>query len=164
MINCGAGASGSVVHRSLRAWLSRGVVFGSSPRLLRLVPGPLSVIFWTFPQSSPSLQTGCSMAFPTPEYSTTVFQVHLWGSTPISFLSSRRRGYTLNQSRGGGSHLSVSYLTDPSLAGTRVPVPVTGPLRSACIVIPIENSKAFCTAFTRLLAMTGSLPHRSHAH
>ncbi len=48
---------------------------GLSPRRLRLhVPGPRSVIFWTCPQSSPSLSAARSTASPTPEYSTTVFR------------------------------------------------------------------------------------------
>ncbi len=40
---------------------------------------------------------------------------------------------------------------------------VVGPIQSDCIVIPIENINAFLSALTRLLAMTGSLPHHSHA-
>ena len=55
----------------------------------------------------------------------------------VSFLPSQRRGHTLNH---------------------------TGPPWSACIVNPIENSKAFLTALTRLLVMIGSPLHRSHAH
>ena len=37
-----------------------------------------------FPQSSPSLCAARSTASPTPEYSTTVFQVHRGGSNPLS--------------------------------------------------------------------------------
>ncbi len=72
-----------------------------------------------FPQSSPSFPTGHSTASPTPEYSTTVFQVHRGGSNPMS-LSSRPdvRG---TPSISPGSclvYLSVSSLIDPTLAGT----------------------------------------------
>ena len=71
-----------------------------------------------FPQSSPSFPTKHSTASPTHEYSTMVFQVHRGGSNPMSSLSSRRRGYTVNQSRLSLVCLYVSTLTDPSLAGT----------------------------------------------
>ncbi len=77
-----------VMRRSLGASLRRleGGLFGSSPRLRRQhVPGLRSVIFWTFPQSSQSLSAACSTASPTPEYSTTAFQVPRGGSTPPSY-------------------------------------------------------------------------------
>ena len=43
-------------------------------------------------------------------------------------------------------------------------MPVMSPPWSAYIVNPIENSKAFLMALTRLLVMIGSHLHRSHAH
>ncbi len=148
-------------RRSL--WASHlGGLAGSSPRLRRLhVPGPRCVIFWTFPQSSPSLSAAHSMASPTPEYYTTAFQVHRGGSNPLSplFPSCPDAG-GLSSLSPGPSRPSV-YLTDPSLAGTPRPGASYG---SFLYHESHREWKAFLTALTRLLVMIGSLPHRSHAH
>ena len=103
------------------AWSSRGFVFGwlvapSSPaaRSRSAVRYILDL-----PQSSPSLPMERSTASPTPEYSTTVFQVHRGGSNLLSSFSSRRRRYALNPSRSVSSVcMSPLSLSDPPLAGT----------------------------------------------
>ncbi len=114
----GGGASGSScvkVSRGLcRLGDFRWLVAPSPPP----VPGPRSVIFWTCPQSSPSLSAARSTASPTPEYSTTAFQVHRGGSNPPS--SSPlipMPGVRLQTVPVRPVCLSV-YLTDPSLART----------------------------------------------
>ena len=94
-------------------WLSRG--FSSARRPVSDGASPFAVRYTLdFPQSSPVLSPGRSTASPTSESSTTAVQVHRGGSNPLSSLSSRRRGSNLTQSR-----LSVVYLTDPPLAGTK---------------------------------------------
>ncbi len=97
------GASGCVVRRrSLGASLSCLGGFGSSPRSSPAARSwPAVRYFLDFPQSSPSLSAARSTASPTPEYSTTAFQVHRGGSNPLSplFPSSRRRGSVFDQSR-----------------------------------------------------------------
>ncbi len=156
-----------VVRRSLGA--SLGCLGGSSARLpvrlRRHVPGPRSVISWTFLSRArpsvqhaprlPLLQSILQRRFRSPAEAATLLY--------LLFLSSWRRGPSPNSP--GPSRPSV-YLTDLSLAGTprSGQVPVTGPPWPACIMNPIESGKAFLTASTRLLAMIGSLPHRSHAH
>ncbi len=115
-----AGVSGCV-RRSLGAWLSRGIVFSWLIAPSSHTARSRSAVHYILdlPQSSPSLSMERSTASPTPEYSTTVFQVHHGGSNLLSSFPSRRRGYTLNPSRR--SRLSISllslFLSDPSLAG-----------------------------------------------
>ncbi len=102
------GASGSSSSKSSGlSKLSRGFSLARRPVSDGASP---SAVHYTldFPQSSPSLSTGRSTASPTSESSTTAVQVHRGGSNPLSFLSSRRQGSTLTQSRP-----SVVYLTDP---------------------------------------------------
>ncbi len=85
------GASGCVVRfrRSLRA--SQSCLGGFSGWLVAPSPTerPRSAVRYIldFPQSSPSLSTERFTASPTPESSTTVFQVHRGGSNPLSSLS-----------------------------------------------------------------------------
>ncbi len=55
-------------------------------------------------------------------------------------------------------------LTDPSLAGTLRPGASYGSFLACLRHETHRERKAFLTALTRLLAMIGSLPHRSHAH
>ncbi len=71
------------------------------------------------PQSSPSLPMERSTASPTPESSTTVFQVHCGGSNPLSSLSlSRPDVGGLSSISPGQSRLSVCLPDRPFLAGT----------------------------------------------
>ncbi len=144
-------ASGTSSKLSGLLKLSRGVSF------LRLVAlastafsAPRSVISWTA-----SVEP---VFWDAPRLSLLLSLLQRWvGSTAGAAIL-----YLLSCPDVGGLpsiSLSVCHLSlRPSL-----PVPATGPLWSACTVIPIENSKAFLMALTRLLAMTGSLPHRSHA-
>ena len=69
--------------------LSRGFVFGwlVAPLSPTARSRPTFRYILDLPQSSPSLPAARSMASPTPEYSTTVFQVHRRGSNPLSSLS-----------------------------------------------------------------------------
>ncbi len=55
-------------------------------------------------------------------------------------------------------------LTDPSLAGTPRSGATYGSLLACLHHESHRERKALLTALTRLLAMIGSLPHRSHAH
>ncbi len=55
-------------------------------------------------------------------------------------------------------------LTDPSLAGTLRSGASYGSFLACLHHDSHRERKAFLTALTRLLAMIGSLPHRSHAH
>ncbi len=132
-----------------------GGLAGSSPRLLRRphVPGPRSVIFWTCPQSSPSPVT----ASPTPEYSTTAFQVPRGGSNPLSSLFPSRPDTESLFSFSPGPSVC---LTDPSLAGTPRPGASYGSFPACLHHESHRERKAFLTALTRLLVMIGSLPHR----
>ncbi len=156
-------------RRASKSWglspSSRGSLAGSSPRLRRLhVPGPRSVIFWTFPQWSPSLSAACSMASPTPEYSTTLFQVHRGGSNPLpSLFPSCPNTGGLSSLSPGPSRPSV-YLTDPALTGTTRSSASYGSFLACLHHESHRERKAFLTALTHLLAMIGSLPHPSHTH
>ncbi len=113
-----------VIHQSLGASLmSRGFSRLVSPFVSGdgTVPGPRSVILWTCPQSSPSLSSARSTASPTPEYSTTAFQVPRGGSNPpLSSLPPPPDAGGPSSNSPGPSRPSV-YLTDPSLAGTPRP-------------------------------------------
>ncbi len=121
---CGVPCAGvtGYVRRSLRAWLSRGFVFGwlIAPSSPTTCSRSAVRYILDLPQSSPSPSTERSKASPTPEHSTRVFQVDRGGSNLLSPFPSRRRGYTLNPSRR--SRLPVCLLSlslsDPSLAGT----------------------------------------------
>ncbi len=170
MASGGVGASGC--RRASKFWglCCLGGLAGSSPRLRRLhVPSPRSVIFWTFPQSSPSLSAARSTASTTPEYSTTAFQVPRGGSNPLS-LSSLASLFPSCPDAGGLSSFSPGPsrpsvdLTDPSLAGTPRPGASYGSFLACLHHESHREWKAFLTALTPLLAMIGSLPHRSHAH
>ncbi len=98
-------------------WLSRGFVFG-----WLVAPSPdarsRSAVRYILdlPQSSPSLSAGRSTASPTPEYSTTVFQVHRGGSNPSRLSSRPVVGDTPSISPRSVS--SVCLPDRPSLAGT----------------------------------------------
>ncbi len=143
--------------------LSRGFGWLVSPSSSAARSRPVVRYFLDFPQSSPSLYAARSTASPTPESSTTVFQVHRWGSNPLSSL------FPSCPDAGGPSSISPGpsrpsvYLTDPYLAGT----PRSGASYRSFLACLHHKShrdrKAFLTALTRLLAMIGSLPHRSHA-
>ncbi len=155
------GASGSSSPSKSRGLsrLSRGFGWLVSPSPMAARSRPAVRYFLDFPQSSPSLSAARSTASPTPEYSTTVFQVHRGGSNPLFPL------FPSCPDAGGPSSLSPSvYLTDPSLAGT----PRSGTSYGSFLACLHHEShrerKAFLTALTRLLAMIGSLPHRSHAN
>ncbi len=84
---CGVRRCVRVRRRSLGA-----SCLGCLPRLpvrLRLhVPVPRSVNSWTFLRRAHLALVGCSTTSPTPEYSTTAFQVHRAASNPLSFVSS----------------------------------------------------------------------------
>ncbi len=163
-------ASGGVRVRrgasNFRGLCGLGGLAGSSPHLRRLhAPGLRSVIFWTFPQSSPSLSAARFMASPTPEYSTMAFQVPRGGSNPLSNFSSLlvpTPGSVLSQSRSVSS-VCLSDRPFPSRNPTsRCQLRVLPGLPASWILI--ENGKLFLSALTRLLAMMGSLRHRSHAN
>ncbi len=152
-------------RRSLGASrMSRGFVWLIAPSPAAARSRPAVHYFLDFPQSSPSLSAARSMASPTPEYSTTAFQVHRGGSNPLLYLLS-----SLHVPTPGVCPRSVPvrpsvYLTDPSLAGTPRPGASYGSFLACLHHESHREWKAFLSALTRLLAMIGSLPHRSHAH
>ncbi len=143
--------------------LSRGFGWLVAPYLASARSRPAVRYFLDFPQSSPSLSAARSTASPTPEYSTTAFQVHRGGSNPLSSLfPSCSDAGDLSSLSPGPSRPSV-HLTDPSLAGTPRSGASYGPFLACLHHESHRERKAFLTALTRLLAMMGSLPHRSHA-
>ncbi len=150
------GASGCVVcRRSLVASCLGGLA--RLPVRLRLhVPGPRSVISWTFlSRARPSLRLPLLQGILQRRFRSTA------GAATLCLLSS------LRPDAGGPSSISPGPSvcpTDPSLAGT----PRSGASYVSFLACPHHEShrerKAFLTALTRFLAMIGSLPHRSHAH
>ncbi len=135
--------------------LSTGFLFGLSAQLRRCVPLP-GPLYSGLPQSSPSLSQGRSTASPSAESSTTVVQVQRGGNNPLSSLLSRRRGSTLTLSRQ-----SVVYLTDPPITRTPRSHGSGGSFPVCLHRDPHWEQQSFSSALTRLLAMTGSVPHRS---
>ncbi len=150
---CRSCASRSGPHRLSRVFSSARCPSLDDLSLLSL-PDPL---YSGPPQSSPSLPQGRPTAFLTAESSTTVGRVYRVGSDPLSSL------YV-----GGlpSVCLSVSSpsLSDPPL--TRTPRSCVGSgSHLACLHRDTHREQqSFSSALTRLLAMSGSLPHRSHAH
>ncbi len=112
-----AGASGSCVMSKSSGLLSRGFLVGLSPRHLRLhVPGLRSVIFWTCLSRARPFSAWDAPRLPL---LLSILQrcFRSTAGAAILYLSSRPNvGGT--PSISPGSCLSVSYLTDPSLAGT----------------------------------------------
>ncbi len=97
--------------------LSRGFGWLVAPTPAAARSRPAVRYFLDFPRSSPSLSAARSTASPTPEYSTTAFQVHRGGSNPrVLFLSLSLSSFPvtggLSSFRPGPSVCS----TDPSRA------------------------------------------------
>ena len=87
----------ALCRRSLRACCLGGLACSPFSPTARL-PARGS-LFSGLSSVEPVSLAGRSTASPTPEYSTTVFQVHRGGSNPLSLFSVRRRGCVFAPSR-----------------------------------------------------------------
>ena len=121
------------------------------PALTFSSPGSL---YSGLPQSSPSLSTPYD--FP---YCGSLLR--RWSGPPqgqrsLTFLFSRRRESTLSPFVCSLSH-RPSLSSNPAVLPRRVPFGLPEPWSQ-------QEQQGFSSALTRLLAMTRSLPHRSHAH